>query len=222
MNLILTSDLPVTANQTVFDRLRAAGEAPRIVFIPPFTDLGRKKFARARQQFESFGFPHVDYCDIDADMNSDQVARLDEYDVIYLSGGDPLRFRVNMRRSGLEDVLQRCLDAGRTVVGASGGAMQLSKNVSLFRLVNTSLDEVLAGHQNYQGLGLVDCEVLPHLNRFGPAFIETVRRYSAQFDHDVVALVDGAALLSTESGGFECVGQAAIFRKGELVTPEEP
>lgn len=64
MNLILTSDFPSTDNETVFDHLRAGGAHPRIAWIPPLTDVGRKRFARAKDLFRSRGFGDLEYYDM--------------------------------------------------------------------------------------------------------------------------------------------------------------
>jgi peptidase E len=92
--------------------------------------------------------------------------------------------------------------------------MQLTRNISVFRLVTVPLDEVLAHHGEYEALRFVEYEILPHLNRFEPSFVETVRRYSERIAHDVVALADGAALLHTSRNDCRCVGQAIRFRNG--------
>src|SRR6185295_2119906 len=90
MNLALTSDLPSTANEVVFERMRGSGKRPRVAWIPPFTAMGREIFPAAQQLFESHGFSGLEYCDIDEERNEGQLACLDDYDVIYLPGGDPI------------------------------------------------------------------------------------------------------------------------------------
>jgi peptidase E len=220
LNLALTSDLPSTANQVVFNFMRSGGPHPRIAWMPPFTEMGRERFTAAQKLFEAYGFSDLEYCDIDREPNEEQLAHLDQYDVIYLTGGDPIGFRRNILRAGLPGRLQQCLSAGRLIVAASGGSMQLTKNVSLFRLLAAPLDEVIANRGEYEGLGVVDYEILPHLNRFEPSFLETVRRYSEPLTHDVIGLADGAAILQRSGDDYWCVGQATRFRSGVL-TPIE-
>lgn len=96
--------------------------------------------------------------------------------------------------------------------------MQLTKNVSLFRLSTVPLDEVIKELREYEALGIVDYEILPHYNRFEPSFLEMVRLYSKQVDHDVIGLADGAAVLHRSRDNFWCVGQATRFRAG-VMTP---
>lgn len=220
LNIILTSDFPSTANQAVFECMRGGSPRPKIAWIPPFTRIGRERFPVAQELFESYGFSDLEYCDIDEEPDEGQLARLDEYDVVYLTGGDPIGFRQNILRAGLPPRLRRCLAVGRLIVGASGGSMQLTRNVSLFRLLTTTLEEVLANRGAYEALGVVGYELLPHLNRFEPPFLETVRRYSERVAHDVIALADGAAVLHTSAEDCRCIGEAVRFRNGVMAPIE--
>jgi peptidase E len=218
MNIALTSDLPSSANQAVFDLMRSRHSHPRIAWIAPFTRTGREHFPVAQGQFATYGFSNLEYCDIDEQPNEMQLVTLNQYDVIYLSGGVPIVFRQNIIRSGLATQLRECALAGCLIVAASGGSMQLTKNVSIFRLLTTSLDKLLADRSDYKALGIVEYEILPHINRLEPSFLEKVRRYSERLAHDVLGLADGAALLYVNSDDYSCVGQVARFRKGEILT----
>ena len=98
--------------------------------------------------------------------------------------------------------------------------MQLTKNLSLFRLLTSALDEVLANRSEYTALCVVDYEILPHLNRFDPLFLEMVRRYSERVAHDVIGLADGAAILHRSGDDYWCVGQATRCRSGVMTLIE--
>jgi peptidase E len=221
MNLILTSDFPSTGNDHVFERMKATAARPRIAWIPPVTDSHGQRFAHAQQRFGSFGLDWLEYCDIDEETNPIQLSHLEQYDIIYLAGGDPIRFRRNIFRTGLAERLHQCLVAQRLVVAASGGSMQLTKNVSLFRLLTETIDTVLANHADFQGLGMVEYELLPHLNTCEPDFLEQVRSYSERVDCDIIALEDGAAVVQSSRDHYQCVGHVVRFRKG-VVMPIYP
>lgn len=220
LNLALTSDLPSTANQVVFDFMRSGNPHPRIAWVPPFTEMGHKLFPASQELFRTYGFSNLEYCDIDDEQKEEQLAHLDQYEIIYLTGGDPLGFRRNIIRIGLAEKLKQYLTTGRMIVAASGGSMQLTKNVSLFRLLNVALDEVFENRSEYEALGLVEYEILPHMNRFEPSFLEMVLRYSERVNHDVIGLADGAAVLHRSRGNYWCVGQATRFHSG-VMTPIE-
>lgn len=220
MKLILTSDLPLTGHDRAFAWMRATTVRPRIAWIPPFADRDRTRFTQARTRFAAYGFDALEYCDIDEQINRLQLSQLADYDIVYLSGGDPIRFRGNLLRTGLAARLQECLTAGRLIVGASGGSMQFTQNVSLFRLVNTPVDNVIADHAEYDAMGLVSYEILPHVNKCEPTFLEQVRRYSERVAHDIIGLADGVAVLHASQSDYQCVGQVQRFRKGVVSTIE--
>ena len=214
MNLALTSDFPSTGNQAVLDCMRARSSRPKIAWIPPFTSAGRERFAGSQQLFESYGVKDLDYCDIDEEPDEEQLSHLERYDVIYLSGGDPVGFRRNLLRTRLDERLRKYLAAGGLILAASGGSMQFTKNISLYRLLTETIDEVVQSFSEYAALDIVNCEILPHLNRFEPSFLETVRRYSERISHDVIAIADGAALIHEGSDRYRCHGQAIRYCKG--------
>ena len=98
--------------------------------------------------------------------------------------------------------------------------MQFTKNVSLFRLLTVTLGEVISTHGEYEALGVVGYEILPHLNRLEPSFVEIVRHYSEWVSHDIIALADGAAVIHTTGDEYRLVGQAARFRNGVMTVIE--
>jgi peptidase E len=200
--------------------MRSGNPSPRIAWIPPFTEMGREHFPSAQETFATHGFSDLEYCDIDEEPNEEQLAHLDQYDIIYLTGGDPIGFRRNILRAGMDGRLRQYLTTGGLIVAASGGSMQLTRNVSVFRLLTETLEAVLKDRDEYEALCIVDYEILPHLNRFPSSFLETVRRYSEQVDHDVIGLADGAAVLHQSRDNFVCVGLATRFHSG-VMTPIE-
>src|SRR5262245_3496097 len=143
MNVILTSDFPSSAHPNVVGRMRAAAPRPRIAWVAPDTAGGHTHFDHAATRFAELGFDHLEYCDIDEERDDVQLAYLYEFDIVYLSGGDPLRFRFNMLRTGLSGRLRQCVTLDRLIVAASGGSLLLTPNVSLYRLQSESVDAVL-------------------------------------------------------------------------------
>jgi peptidase E len=220
MGLILTSDFPVTATAAIVDRIKTVAPGPRIAWIPPCTDKEGAQFIEAGRRFSEAGFDQLEYLDIDEDLDQVQLAYLHEFDVIYLSEGDPVRFRYNAIRAGLAGRLRQCAALGRLVVGAGGGALMLTPNVSLFRLQSESVDDVLATRGRFDALGAVSFELLPHANQVDAVFLDRVRGYSEQTDTDIIAVADGAAIFSTSPGEFQHVGVITRYRRGEIIATD--
>lgn len=222
MKLILSSDFPSTSNDVVAEHIRSLGARPRVAWIPPFTSAGKARFQTAQDAFQALGVSNLEYCDIDQEPDKAQLAQLDQYDALYFTGGNPLGFRINILKCGFAERIHRYLADGGLVIAASGGAMQFTQNVSLFRLVNKSVAEVLAEHHEYQALGIVGYELLPHLNKLDAPFLHKVQCYAESVSHDIVALADGAALIHDEAGAYRCIGQAVMFRNGVQMPIERP
>lgn len=214
MTVILASDFPTSAPPRIVDRMKAAGERPRIAWIASDSTEGRAGFPAAVARFAELGFDNLEYCDIDEERDEVQLAFLYEFDIVYLSGADPLRFRYNMLRTGLSGRLRQCVTLDRLIVAASGGAPLLTPNVSLYRLQTEPLDEVLASRGRFDGMHAVAYELLPHRNRWDAAFVEKVRLYSEHVETDILALADGAALFPATAHAFDYIGDVVRYRKG--------
>jgi hypothetical protein len=89
-----------------------------------------------------------------------------------------------------------------------------NRPLSLYRLLACGVARVLAEPGEYTGLGLVDYELLAHLNRLDQPFLDKMARYSAGVPRDVVALENGSAVICTDRQEFRCIGRAARFRGG--------
>lgn len=214
MNVILTSDFPSSAHPRVTERMQAAAPDPRIAWVAPDTAGGHAHFDAAAARFRELGFDRVEYCDIDEEKDEVQLAYLYEFDIVYLSGGDPLRFRYNMLRTGLSGRLRQCASLGRLIVAASGGSLLLTPNVSLYRLQSEPVDAVLETRARFDTLSVIPYEVLPHVNRWDESFLDKVRRYSARVDNDIIAIADGGAVFPHTPHAFEYVGEVTRYRQG--------
>lgn len=220
MNLILTSDFPAIANPEIVERIKAVAAEPRIAWIPAFTDQDGAQFAEAGWRFRAAGFDRLEQLDVDEDLDHVQLAYLHEFDVIFLSGDDPVRFRYNAMRAGLAGRLRQCAELGRLIIGASGGALLLTPNVSLFRLQSEPLEDVLRARGRFAAMGAVTFELLPHANRADARLLEQVRRYSEQADTDIVAVADGGAIFPTSPDAFEHVGSVTRYRRGDIIATD--
>ncbi|NDG42093.1 MAG: hypothetical protein EBY28_22675 [Betaproteobacteria bacterium] len=121
-----------------------------------------------------------------------------------------------MAGSAIESWIKRMAASPLVVIGASGGAMQFTPNVSLFRLVSCSLQEVLAQRSGHRALDLVPFEILPHFDRQPAELLEKARRYSGQVDHAIWCLADGAAVATTSGGTSVRIGSASCLYGGDF------
>ena len=212
--LVLTSDFPSTPSPEIVQLIRSRSPEPSIAWVPPQTSSGREHLQQAKIDFAALGLGGLHYCDIDKEPNERQLASLSDYDVIYLSGGDPLAFCRSAAQVQLPRRLNAYLEEGGFVLAASGGAMFLTSDVSVFRLQTEDVSSVLNRQGRAQAAGIVPYEFLPHLNRLSSAFLEKVRTYSRGTSCEVIAVNDGGALIHTSAQESRIIGNGRKFVKG--------
>lgn len=113
-----------------------------------------------KQPFRDMGFNLIEL-DI-ANKKPQQVSeKLHDADVIYVTGGNTYYLLQQMKACQFGNVLRECLERGVLYIGSSAGAIVLCDNIDFIRDMD---DPALAKLDNYEGLGILDFKILPHLN----------------------------------------------------------
>lgn len=200
MNLVLTSDFPATPNEAVMKAMTRAAANPRIAWLPLSAESLRTHFETAQRSFAALGLVRLEPIDVGKQPGATQLALIDECDVLYVTGGDPILFRDALVRFGVREGLKQRVQRGGCVVAASGGAMQFTPNLSLFRLLGTPVSRVISERDEFAAIGAVGFELLPHLNRQSADLLDAAERYAEHVPAQVIALSDGAAVLVSDDG----------------------
>lgn len=81
-------------------------------------------------------------------------------DILYFTGGNTFFLVDWIKKTGVDNLIERHLKAGKLYVGESGGAIICAKELSYIK----PMDEVPENYsqKDYSGLGLVDFYVVPH------------------------------------------------------------
>lgn len=181
--------------------LAATGvEDPRVVIVPTAAAEQGPSMAAANgvSYFERLGAdasPLMVLSSADADEPK-YVSRLDEADLVYLTGGDPSHLLEVLTGSALLDGLKRALRRGAVVAGSSAGAMVMGSWMG-FRDWRPALEVV------------PNIAVLPHHERSDPD--TTAARLAGALPSGVAVLgVDvGTACLSGPDG-WTVAGDGAV------------
>ena len=108
--------------------------------------------------FASKGIVFSERSVIDYRISSDKArAVIGNAEVVWLSGGDTLKQIQHIKKYGLIDTLQKC--EGITI-GMSAGSIKMAKRVILARDVRENIMDMVI----YDGIGLVDYNIEPHLD----------------------------------------------------------
>lgn len=151
------------------DTLLLADHVPaqiRIGYIPSTADPDRQFFRNKAAYYGEYGVRHLLFFDLYGKFDRGKVSDLLACDIIHLSAGNPLQFRQSLMARGISTILRDYYHAGGTLVGVSGGAVQLGQSARLFQLLTGSLDDSVDSGSDLRTLQLVDFDFLPHFNRW--------------------------------------------------------
>ncbi len=123
-----------------------------------------KKVRRVKERMASIGF---DSARIDRiDIRDGDPRRLEDYDLVYVLGGNPFVLLADIRASGADRVLSRMTRAGKPVMGYSAGALLLGPDLLLMQAVDSLLGFNEEGLKDLSCLHLYDFRIFPHYSEF--------------------------------------------------------
>lgn len=179
----------------------------KIGYIPSTEDKEKKYFHIKKQYYHMYGVENILFFDLYSEFDPTKIDELVSCDIIHLSAGDPIAFRKALKERSIDQVLKDNFTNGGTIVGVSGGAVQLGKSTKLFHLFIGSNEE-----SDIDALGLVDFEYLPHYNRWNEDFKEKVKDYVQSTGTIVYAGNDGDGIM-VENGEIRLIGDIVKITK---------
>lgn len=134
----------------------------RAVIIPTASpQKASNRYAQiAEQDMLSMGVAQVDFLDIE----HEDPQRLRDYDIIYLSGGNPIYLLHHLRMSGAGDLLTELAQRDDlAIIGASAGALVLGESIAVVTVFTPHMNTVAM--QDFTALGLTKRSLFPHYDR---------------------------------------------------------
>jgi dipeptidase E len=193
MKLLLTS-AGITNESIAKSFFELAGKPAsdlKVAFIPTAgnAQAGNKVswFFRQAEDLRRIGITWIDMIDF-ADADVDWRARLNECDVLYLTGGNTFYLLDQIRKQGFDTYLQEVL-ASKVYVGGSASSITMTPRIDVAAVPPG--DPNLPGLTNLTGLGYVDFEIEPHCDE--PRF-ETVEIYANKHGKKIYAIDDQTAI----------------------------
>ena len=113
-----------------------------------------------------------------------------EADVIWISGGDTLKQIKYLKEYNLIPILQK--KEGLTI-GMSAGSINMAKRVVLPSTLNNNIPKL----KIYEGIGLVDINIYPHLDSISDTGIKAIYEASrfttiyGLYDNSFIKIIDG-------------------------------
>lgn len=173
MKLYLASDT-VPTPQDLFDLVGKPAADIKVAYIPNSKDyyatLARKvKIDRSLAKLVDIGL-HPVIVDLRDFHDPDSVKKaLQQYDMIWVVGGNTFVLRHAMKASGFDQVIKQLLEDGLVWGGDSAGALIAGPTLKSAELCD---DPEFAPEVIWQGLGLTDKFIMPHAD--SPDFADAV------------------------------------------------
>src|SRR5215510_6088832 len=133
------------------------------------------------------------------DLSEHQAAELDQFDAVYIGGGNTFALLAELRKSGFEHHLGEYVRRGKAIYGGSAGAAVLGRDI---RTVNY-LDRNDVGLEGMQGLDLAaGYAIWVHYQLQDDNLID---EYVRQYQQSVIALSERSGIV-IEQGAIRAVG----------------
>jgi dipeptidase E len=131
------------------------------------------------------------------DLRSSTAEKLPEYDGVWVRGGNVFVLRAAMARSGADEILPELIRSEQLVyAGYSAGPCVLAPSLRGLELCDDA--DAVDGEVIWEGLGILDHAIVPHLDSPGHPETELLAAVAELYDRSGVPYLpmrDGQALL---------------------------
>lgn len=161
----------------------------------PYPSEQRSFVLATRQAFKALGV-QVTLLDLRyyQDHQERLYAKLKDFDVVWLGGGNTYYLRWLLQVTGFENIIAELLDNGLTYGGGSAGSIVACPVLDEFDMVD-SIE--LAPEPLYQGLNLIDFVVIPHWQdpEYQRELVKIKAYYEKKTEYLTVTIEDGQAVV---------------------------
>ncbi|MGE6489055.1 Type 1 glutamine amidotransferase-like domain-containing protein [Paenisporosarcina sp. NPDC076898] len=137
---------------------------------------------------EKLGFKEVQFVDVEFE----DANLLRNFDVIYLSGGNPFYLFHFLKKSGADEVIKQMSEEGKIIVGTSAGALVLGPSIKIIDLLHNDWNNV--NLTNLGGLKLVDFSICAHYQLYQDKEFH-IDNLEQECDYTIQRLNDGEGIL---------------------------
>ena len=179
--LILFSNVTELAQQKVFP-LMFPGEIQRKVFacMPSDGSLRGRRYELFTDSWRSIANQYNAeflYIDNSKEDSTEEKAKLNQANILLITGGNTCVLLRNLRRSGLDKAIIGFAQKDQYIVaGYSAGGMVLTPTVRLAAFEPWENENIGVGLTNFEALHLVTYEIFPHYSEEAKAIFELYRK----------------------------------------------
>jgi len=210
--LILLSDFTENDNMNLKLKMREMFLEKRhtVSYIPSMSDRKLKYFEKAKVNLSKYGNFQFNYFDIDDFCNVDKIEKIFKSEIIYLSGGNTFYFLNNLKKRYLVTRLRKYVENGGHIIGASAGAILMSKDISSAKFGDVDI----VGLSDLSSLALVNFDFMPHWNE-DSHYLEDIKAYSKNTGNTVYTCNDGDGIIVMDNK-VHFYGDIKMIKHGEI------
>ncbi len=136
------------------------------------------------------------------DFSSNKSFNLDDFDGIYIGGGNTWILMGEFKKYSFDVLLSQYINKGGIVYGGSAGAIIFGKKI------NTQDDENLVNLRDYAGLSMIgDYSLSCHFNKNES---DKLKKWSQDNELPIICLPEGSGII-VESKNKKCIGTQGCF-----------
>jgi dipeptidase E len=212
--LVMYSDQIIPQNRQIDSHLLAliSKAQPKIGYIPANADPSRTFYQECAEYYAPLGVSLEPYFELDLRYEPALLPELLACDAIHLSGGNTFYFLRWLKMRGMLDMLRTYALQGGVLVGVSAGAILMTPDAEAGQICG---DRLVSGLENWDGIGLVDFHIIPHLNRF-PDPHTLLEGYSKRKAARVFGIPDGSGLV-IRGEELQEIGEVLQYAGGQPV-----
>ncbi|MFV0411883.1 MAG: peptidase E [Oscillospiraceae bacterium] len=157
--LFLSSSFAEVAG--IFAAFEKSLSGKTVTFIPTASKAEKVVFyvKAGRRALEKMGLV-VEELDISTAHIAEAAAKIKNNDFIYVTGGNTFFLLQELKRTGADRLIVEAVNAGKTYVGESAGAMVAAPGIEYAKAMDSA--QKAPALQDFTALGLVSFYTLPH------------------------------------------------------------
>jgi len=129
------------------------------------------------------------------DIDEQNPLLLEQYDVIFVMGGNPFYLLSQMRAVGCKELFAEYIKS-KIVIGASAGSIVFGNSIGLIHELDQQMNDVV-GLNDFTGLYLTNTNVCPHVSKFinrYDRFLERIDDFEKCNNIQITRINDGQAV----------------------------
>ena len=152
-------------------------ESIRLLYITTAIDGERGDKSWADAEYKSILALGIPEENIREYKISDEEIDLTDFDAIYVLGGNTFYLMNKIREFGFDKQIRNAIEKGVPYIGSSAGSIVLGTTLKPAEIYG---DIPVADIQNYEGLGIVEGAIIPHMNQKSDKYNEWLRTWSGE------------------------------------------